>query len=94
MESFKEYINEKISQYDMIEALYYGIEDNNFVQDMYEWFQDNYPDIPIYGSDATPDEFIELLDKENNIKMITKFYKDMIKKHKKVMNKSSKRPFN
>ena len=88
MKTFKDYLNEKVSQDDMINALYKGTEDNKFTQDMYDWFQDNYPDAPIYGGDATPEEFVELLDKENDSKMIAKFYNDMIKKHKKAMNEA------
>ena len=82
---FKEYLNEKASIGDMIDALYAGLESDKFVQDMYDWFQDNYPDAPIYAGDATPDDFIELLDNENNKKMIEKIYTDMMKKHKKEM---------
>ena len=88
MIKFKEFINEKVTQDDMIDALYAGTEDDKFIQDMYDWFADNYPDAPIYGGDATPDEFVELLDNEGDSKMIAKFYKDMVKKHKKAMNES------
>ena len=56
-----------------------GLDSEKFTSAMYDWFQDNYPDAPIYGGDATPDEFIDLLDQENDGKMIKKFYKDMKK---------------
>ncbi len=85
--SFKDFITE-VSQDDMIDALYAGVQDDNFIDSMYDWFQDNYPDAPIYAGDAVPDDFIELLDNEGDKKMITKIYKDMVKKHKKVMNEA------
>jgi hypothetical protein len=56
-----------------------GLDSDKFTQAMYDWFQDNYPDAPLYAGDATPDEFIDLLDGENNPKMIKKFYTDMKK---------------
>jgi len=89
MKTFKEYINEtKLSQEDMIDALYRGTEDSKFSEDIQDWFGKNYPDADIYGGDATPEDYIELLDNEGNKKMITKFYNDMMKKHKKVMNEA------
>jgi len=56
-----------------------GLDTDKFTSAMYDWFQDNYPDAPINSGDATPDEFIDLLDRENDGKMIKKFYKDMKK---------------
>ena len=69
-------IKEEFSDSDF-NKLTQALENDKFVTAMYEWFQDNWADAPIYGGDATPDDYLELLESSATDKMKAKFMKDM-----------------
>jgi len=78
MKSFKEYaLNEHVNVEKLYDALD-GKDSSEFIDKMYDWFQDNYPDAALYAGDDTPDDFIEYLELKGG-KKLRDFYMDMKK---------------
>jgi hypothetical protein len=79
MKKFKDFVlGESLTEEDFdkfIEACL----DSKFVTAMDKWFEENYPDVPIYAGNAVPEDYIEYLDEKGDKKMVKQFVKDMKK---------------
>jgi len=72
-------VNEGMGNEDMLDSLEGAIgSSDKFDQALWDWFMDNMGDSDIYAGDAVPEDYLEIMDK-NQVKAC---HKDMSKKFK------------
>jgi len=61
-------LNEHVDVEKLYNALQ-GKDSEEFIDKMYDWFQDEYPEASLYAGDDTPDDFIEYLEHKGGKKL-------------------------
>jgi len=82
MKSFKEIAKEYVNEHVDVERLYNALDgkkSDEFISALYDWFDEFYPEAPLYGGEDTPNDFIEYLELRDK-KKLREFFIYMKKK--------------